>query len=183
MAKHQISDLLDELQSNEEYIRNDAIKKIIKGKFNDEKIFIALKEVIENDRSMAVRNFARSALDVFGVEHSAAEESVEFNTKNSKDNVFQKNQTIDNMVKNWLLIGLVAGLIPGLIMYLFSIGDPAGGSYTICIGYAGIVFGMIGASLVGRRNETTVWITAILISIFGAGLMFMLIIFTCVFCT
>jgi len=38
MAKHQTSDLLDELQSNEAYIRNDAIKKIIKGKINDEKI-------------------------------------------------------------------------------------------------------------------------------------------------
>jgi uncharacterized membrane protein YeaQ/YmgE (transglycosylase-associated protein family) len=182
MAKHQISDLLDELQSNEAYIRNDAIKKIIKGKINDEKIIIALKEVIENDRSMAVRNFARSAMNVFSVEHSAAEESVEFNTKNSKDNVSQTNQTIDNTVINWLLIGLLAGLIPGLIMFLLSIGDPAGVSYTICIGYAGIVFGTIGASL-GKRNETTAWITAILISILGAGLMFMLVIFTCVFCT
>jgi len=141
------------------------------------------KEVVENDRSMAVRNFARSALDVFGVEHSATEEATEFNMKDSKDDISQTNQTIDNTVKNWLLIGLLAGLIPGLIMFLLSIGDPAGISYTICIGYAGIVFGTIGASLVGKRNETTVWITAILISILGASLMFMLVYLTCVFCT
>jgi hypothetical protein len=94
MAKHQISDLLNELQSNEPDIQNDAIKKIIKGKINDEKIIIALEEVIENDRSMTVRNFARSALDVLGVEPSAAEESIEFKAKNSKDNVSHTNQSI-----------------------------------------------------------------------------------------
>jgi len=86
-------------------------------------------------------------------------------------------------MKNWPLIGLLAGLFPGLIMFLLSIAAPAGGMYTICIGYAGIVFGMIGASLVGKRNEATVWITAIIISILGAGLIFMLAKFTCVFCT
>ena len=108
--------------------------------------------------------------------------SVEFNMKNSKDNVSQTNQTIDSIVINWLLIGFLSGLIPGLIMFLLSIRNPAGVPYTICISYAGIVFGTIGASI-GKRNKTTAWITAILISILGAGLMFMLITFTCVFCT
>jgi hypothetical protein len=74
MTKHKISDLLDELRSKEAYIRSDAIKKIIKGKTNDEHIIHALNHVIENDPSMSLRNFARSALDVFGIEHSAIEE-------------------------------------------------------------------------------------------------------------
>jgi len=97
-------------------------------------------------------------------------------------NIWKEKGTNKNYMINWLLIGLLAGLIPGLIMFLLSIGDPTGISYTICIGYAGIVFGTIGASL-GKRSKTTAWITAILISILGGGLMFMLVKFTCVFCT
>jgi hypothetical protein len=77
MTKHKISDLLNELHSKETYIRSDAIKKIIKDKVNDEQIIHALNDVIKNDSSMAVRNFARSALDVFGVEHSAMEETTQ----------------------------------------------------------------------------------------------------------
>ena len=73
MTKTQIPEILDELKSPETYARNDAIKRIIKEMINDEQIIIALKEVIENDHSMAVRNFARNALDVFGVEHSTME--------------------------------------------------------------------------------------------------------------
>jgi len=74
MTKSQIPDLLDELQSSETFARNAAVKKIIKDKINDEQIVATLKDVIENDSSMSVRNFARAALDVFGVEHSAMEE-------------------------------------------------------------------------------------------------------------
>lgn len=63
MTKYQISTLLDELKSDEAYTRNDAIKKIIKGKINDEKIIVALMDIIEHDQSTAVRNFAHSALN------------------------------------------------------------------------------------------------------------------------
>ena len=76
MAENQISNLLDELQNEEAYMRNDAIKKIIKGKIYDEHVIVALKNIIENDSYMTVRNFARAALDIFGIEHSVAEESV-----------------------------------------------------------------------------------------------------------
>ena len=76
MTKNEIRDLLGELHSNEAYIRNDAIKKIIKGKISDEHIITALKDVVENDPSLVVRNFARRALSVFGIEHSLWEEPV-----------------------------------------------------------------------------------------------------------
>ena len=64
MPKQQFSDLLAQLQSDEAFARNAAIKKIIKEKINDETIVVALINLIENDPSMSVRNFARSALDV-----------------------------------------------------------------------------------------------------------------------
>jgi hypothetical protein len=73
VTKYQIPNLLEELQSTEAYIRSDAIKKIIKGKINDEHIIHALRKIIENDPYQAVRNFARAALDVFGIEHSEVE--------------------------------------------------------------------------------------------------------------
>jgi hypothetical protein len=44
MTKHQISDPLDELHNKEAYIRSDAIKKIIKGKINDERIIQAFEQ-------------------------------------------------------------------------------------------------------------------------------------------
>lgn len=86
MTKHNISDLLDELQSKEATVRSDAIKKIILGKISDERIIHALNNVIENDPSMALRNFARSALDVFGIKHSAVEEPAAINWKSSDHN-------------------------------------------------------------------------------------------------
>ena len=89
MTKYQIPNLLDELQSDEAYIRNDAIKKIIKGKIDDEHIITALNNVIKNDSYMTVRNFARSALDVFGIEHSAIEESPIIDLKSSDANTSQ----------------------------------------------------------------------------------------------
>ena len=73
MTKHQISDLLDELQNDEAYKRNDAIKKIIKEKINDEQIIDALKNVVKNDSSISVRDFALAALDVFGAKYSTAD--------------------------------------------------------------------------------------------------------------
>jgi len=82
MTKYKISDLLNELQSKETHIRSDAIRKIIKEKINDELIIHALNDVIKNDSSMALRNFARSALDVFGIEHSAVEETAQISSIN-----------------------------------------------------------------------------------------------------
>jgi hypothetical protein len=73
MANYQISNLLDELQSNEAYIRSDAIKKILKGKITHEHIIAALDNIIENDPSPTIRNFAQSTLDTFGIKHSINE--------------------------------------------------------------------------------------------------------------
>lgn len=64
---------------------------------------------------------------------------------------------------NWLLIGLLAGLIPGLVIFFLTIDAPAGSLYTICIGPAGIVCGIIGASIgikIEKQNQTTVWVAA-----------------------
>lgn len=73
MVKNQIPDLLDKLQSDGTYIRNNAIKHIIKGKIKDERLIFALKDIIEIDSRISVRNFARSALDVFGIGLSTQE--------------------------------------------------------------------------------------------------------------
>ena len=187
MTHTQIPKLLDELKSQETYIRNDAIKRVIKEKIHDEQVIVALKEVIENDPSMAVRNFARAALDVFGVEHSAVEESIGINSKiseveestgiNSKiseDNISETNETINSSV-NWSPIGLVVGIAPALILaILVLIGGGILGEaifITFCLGSLGIPFALIGAYL-GRGNYETVWIGAILGIILGTGLSF-----------
>jgi hypothetical protein len=87
MTKNQVPDLLNELQNEEAYVRNDAIKKIIKWKINDDNIIAALKDVVNNDSSMSVRNFARSTLNSFGIDHSAFEEPIAVNTviENNKE--------------------------------------------------------------------------------------------------
>jgi hypothetical protein len=96
MTKYENSDLLEELQSTEAYIRSDAIKKIIKGKINDERVILALKNVVENDLSMAVRNFARAALDVFGIEHSAVEESAVLHSRSVDPNIHSTSPDLHN---------------------------------------------------------------------------------------
>ena len=187
MTNNLIPDLLDELKSTEAYERNEAIKKIIKYKFYDDQIITALKEVIENDPSMALRNFARAALDVFGVEHSAVEESIGINSKiseveestginskNSEDNISETNETINSSV-NWSPIGLVVGIAPALILTIIVLigGGILGEAIfiTFCLGSLGIPFALIGAYL-GRGNYETVWIGTVLGIILGTGLSF-----------
>ncbi len=116
MSENKISELLDELQNEEAYKRNDAIKKIIKGKVNDEHIIHALSKVIENDPSQAVRNFARAALDVFGIEHSDIEPDAQVGrkTKEVDIEIQPKLKTDQKDVKNqsdlWLGIALFYGM-------------------------------------------------------------------------
>jgi hypothetical protein len=134
MTKNKISDLLDELQSKETYIRSDALKKIIKGKINDEDIIHALNNVIENDPSMALRNFARSALDGFGVEHSAVEETVVINEKSFDHNTHNTSPDTHNASpvlpfwsnrkqKSWSIWGMIVAVfiltLPYSILSIF----------------------------------------------------------------
>lgn len=71
-----VLNLLDELQNDEAFTRNEAIKTIIKNKVNDQRIVDALIQLTAHDSSMSVRNFARNALDTFGVEHSEIEKDI-----------------------------------------------------------------------------------------------------------
>jgi len=98
MATDQISKLLDELHDKDVYIRSSAIKKILKGKINDEKIVIALKEMADKDNSIAVKNSARSALDKFEGGYSK-----DYSPSNAID---------DKSFIIGLLIGLLVILIP-----------------------------------------------------------------------
>jgi len=90
--------------------------------------------------------------------------------------------TTASKVKYWPFIGLLAGLIPGLI-YFFSTRDDLGlgVAYTICIGPAGILSGIIGARI-GNKNKTFIWIASISFSILGAFLSFIIAAFACLFC-
>jgi len=133
MAKNLIPELLDELKSNETFTRNDVIKKIIKEKINNEQIITALKEVTENDHSMAVRNFARNALDVFGVEHSTMEDEevikytkTAFPTHNDSQNT---KTTYKSDQKNFSLLAMVIVIF---LCLLFLVLAPYMVCYFIC---------------------------------------------------
>ena len=66
--------LLDDLQSEDTYSRNNAIKRIVIKEVSDQRIVDALQKLIINDPSLSVRNFARNALDALGIEHSPMED-------------------------------------------------------------------------------------------------------------
>jgi hypothetical protein len=88
MTKNQIPDLLNELQNDEAYMRNDAIKK----------------NLIDNDSSMSVRNFARSALNSFGIEHSAFEEPLVVNPVREDKVVIDQETAVETYVAEYHLI-------------------------------------------------------------------------------
>ena len=197
MAKHEIPNLLDELKSDETYTRNAAIKKIIKNKINEERIITALKDVIENDTSMSVRNFARSSLDVFGIEHSEFEQqivetrSVEIHTDTPKDDGNHQKNIERETVDDWALIGFFVGLVPGLLfffltrngLYLLTRNDPSLLALNIfLIGPAGVIGSIIGASIGKQGNKSTVIGLSFTFSILGAFLGLVLAFLTCFFC-
>ena len=145
MAKHEIPNLLDELRNQETYIRNDAIKRIIKEKINDEQILIALKEATENDPSMSVRNFSRSALDIFGVEHSALEEPVVEThspvVKTRRDEVRNEENEPVLRTEDAVKIGIIIGIIPTILVVLFF--------FLIGGGFWGLQFVMVFCTPIG----------------------------------
>ena len=172
MPKRQISDLLAQLQGDEAYTRNDAIKKIIKEKIDDEQIIVALKDTIENDPNMAVRNFARSALDVFGIEHSEVEESVTVDIKVSDATITQTNNEIaDSKVKYWYLYGFLMGLFP-IVLWLFITQYEIGQS--IFLGFPGILGGLFGASK--GNSIMNVWIRTIVGTLIASFLWFIILV-------
>ena len=189
MTKNLIPNLLEELKSTEAYERNDAIKQIIKYKFYDDQIIAALKDVIENDQSMAVRNFARSALDVFGIEHSEIEQqivethSVEIHTDTPKvDGNHQKNIERE-IVGGWALIGFFVGLVPGLLFFLLTRNGPGLlGLSIFLIGPAGVIGSIIGANMGKQINKSTVIGLSFTFSILGAFLGLVLAFLTCFSC-
>jgi len=84
------------------------------------------------------------------------------------------NETNSNSV-NWLLIGFLAGLIPGLL--LLGLGNP--GWVLGLLGVPGIPGGIIGAAIgnaLGKKKEIiVVVITAIMGAFLGSCLMFVMI--------
>jgi len=165
MGKYQAQHLLDTLKSGEIAARNDAIKKIIKEKINDEQVIAALKAVIENDSSMSVRNFARAALDVLGIEHSEVEQStIEIQTEslkiaNTNNPVIEEKETM-LQTEDAVKIGIVIGIIPTIlvILFFFLIGGGLWGLQFVMvfctpIGIPGGIAGaLVGKSLKGSRD-------------------------------
>ena len=80
----------------------------------------------------------------------------------SSNNWFKyQSKTIPLKSANWLLIGLLAGLIPGLLLFF---GDQ-GSFLSILRGAAGIPGGLIGAAIgkaLGKQNVVITWIGAII---------------------
>ena len=98
------------------------------------------------------------------------------------ETITNNNEKNSHTVKYWPLIGILVGLVPGLIWFFLTRNSLGTGIlYLICIGPGGIVSGIVGASI-GKRDNIAVWIVAFIISILGAGLLFMLAMFSCVFC-
>jgi len=155
MATDQISKLLDELHDKDVYIRSSAIKKVLKGKINDEKIVIALKEIADKDNSIAVKDLARSALDKFDVEYSKEDKPIAPKT-------------------NWLYIGLLTGLFPCLIFLGLGL------EYVFIFGPGGVLGGLLGAYIGNKGGRATTviggFIGALIASfiwiefVFGGGL-------------
>jgi len=197
VTKDQISNLLGELKSEEAYVRNDAIKKIIKGKIDDENIIHALMWVIENNPNQAVRNFARAALDLFGIEHSAVEidshvlRTTEVNNLETLAPIqsFSSSRTWRaSMNKGFSfiktsLIGIVTGFAGGVvaIWYISSYFFPESGSgnpiltaidisaVTFCLSPFGLFAGLIGGLFgnITGKTKLSLWFTAILGFCFG----------------
>src|SRR6185503_7569372 len=92
---------------------------------------------------------------------------------------FEKSSNSTNPVKYWGLIGLLAGLIPGLIIFFLTRGTQID-AYNMLIGSVGIFGGFFGASL--GRTKTTVWVAAISTSILGVFLLLIILGSICAFC-
>ena len=148
MSDIQISGLLDELCNKEAYNRNAAIKKIITNKIKDERVTLALQEIIENDPSMAIRDFARAAIEM-----RESEVYIEEN-----EPMLQTNDA----VKIGIVIGIIPTILVVLIPFLFG-GGFLGLLFVLPVGIPGpigtpmgILGGVAGAlagkSLMGSRG-------------------------------
>lgn len=162
-----IKSLLNDLQNTEDdYIRKVAAEQLGEQETSNEKVVVALRKIAESDPNKYVRDAANNSLAKLGVETVSVEESL--------PTVEEKKS------KKWALIGLLAGLIPGLIMIiLFPNGKLA---VLFCFGaLLGIPFGLLGAYL-GRRNDTTVWIGSIAGVVLGVALFIWFAVANCLLC-
>jgi hypothetical protein len=127
-----IAKLVEALHSDEAYNREAAIKKIIKSNINDERVIDVLHQIANNDPNKAVRNFARSALKKFGVEHSevAKDEPVAITTRyfwEPSPETISSSETVTGW--RWflteylqLILGFVGWYIVNGLFFYFTIG-------------------------------------------------------------
>lgn len=164
-----IQRLLDLLKSDDHHKRYDACEELrVSRQPLPQKAIDALR-FATNDSNPEVADAAQRALSL----HTLPPEVIDSKTQ---------EETITNALKSWWLIGLLAGLIPGLILYIWLVLVVNNAlMYPICLGFPGIPFGIIGAYF-GRQRKTTAWIGAILGAILGVGLWFGFAMATCLLC-
>ena len=92
----------------------------------------------------------------------------------------EKNDGNNIIDEDWLLIGLLVGIVPALFFAVIARESIFGFGGAFCFGSLGIPFTLIG-SYIGKRSNKTVWIGAVLGMILGVGLLIALL-STCFFC-
>ena len=87
----------------------------------------------------------------------------------------EQDMKIENIWRNGLLIGFLAGLVPGLCLFFGFQNDSR---TSILIGIGGIPGGLIGSAIgkaIGKQNVVIVWIGAVVGAFLGSSLWFLML--------
>jgi hypothetical protein len=87
---------------------------------------------------------------------------------------------LKNTFPNWLLIGILVGIIPAVIFALWAQTPTFGFVVSFCLGSLGVPFTLIGA-YIGKRTNKTALFGAVIGLMIGVGLV-VGILSTCFFC-
>lgn len=163
-----IEKLIIDLQNTEDpYLRAAAAERLGEHGADNKKVLDILRNTAQSDFNKDVRDAAYNSL-------------IKLEGKNV---VSEENPPViaaDTSSKKWTRIGLWAGVIPGFILVLIF---PKGNLFFLfCIGYLLGVPGALLGAYIGRQNDTTTWIGAIMGEILGLALFFGFASATCLFC-
>ena len=159
--------IIDLQNTNDPYVRVAVAERLGEQGADNKKVLDILRNTAQSDSNKDVRDAAYNAL-------------IQLEGKNV---VSEENPPIiaaENQTKKWTRTGFWAGIIPGFILVLIF---PNGNLFFLfCVGYLLGVPGALLGAYIGRQNDTTAWIGAIIGEILGLALFFGFASATCLFC-